>query len=128
MIELFHDGGFMMIPLLVTTLAVVALTIRSWMTMPRERGGADAVVETRIDSVLFWGAYGVVLGILGTLVGIAVAAQAIERAGAASMNAAVVWGGIKAALITVIFGFLVFSFALVVWFLLRVRYRRVVGA
>jgi hypothetical protein len=28
----------------------------------------------------------------------------------------------------VIFGFLVFSFALVVWFLLRVRYRRVVGA
>jgi len=122
--RLISDGGFMMWPMVAITFAVVGLSIWSWVSMPRDAASLDAVVETRIDSVLFWGSYGVVLGILGTLVGIAQAAQAIEMAGASSVNPAIVWGGIKVALITVIFGFLLFSFALVAWFGLRVRYRR----
>ncbi len=126
MFDLIHAGGFMMYPMLFTAFAVVALSGWSWATLPRDAAGADAVVETRIDSVLFWGAYGVVLGILGTLIGIAQAASAIEAAGVASGS--MIWGGIKVALITVIFGFLLFSVALVLWFVLRVRYRRTVAA
>ena len=72
-------------------------------------------------------AYGVVLGILGTLVGIAQAATAIQAAGG-TVQSALVWGGVRVALITVIFGFLIFSVALVAWFVLRVRYRRAVAA
>lgn len=121
------DGGFMMWPMVAIAFAVVGLSIWSWVSMPRDAASLDAVVETRIDSVLFWGAYGVVLGILGTLVGMAQVAQAIELHGASSVSPGIVWGGIKVALITVIFGFLLFSVALVAWFGLRVRYRRTVA-
>jgi hypothetical protein len=122
MMDLVNAGGFMMYPMIAIALAVAGMTVWSWRTLQVRQAGAVAVVETRIDSVLFWGAYGVVLGILGTLVGIAQAASAIQAAGAVS--APMVWGGIRVALITVIFGFLVFSVALVAWFALRVVYRR----
>jgi biopolymer transport protein ExbB/TolQ len=41
-----------------------------------------------------------------------------------TVTAALVWGGIKVALNTTIFSLVVFSIAFVVWFGLRVRYRR----
>lgn len=127
MMELIEQGGFMMWPLILITLAVVGMSAWSWVSLRAAGSAADAVVETRIDSVLFWGAYGVVLGILGTLVGIGQAARAIEAFGGESLNPALVWGGIRVAMITVIFGFLIFSIALVAWFFLRVRYRRAVA-
>lgn len=127
MMELIEQGGFMMWPLVLISLAVIAMTGWSWVSLRGAGSAADAVVETRIDSVLFWGAYGVVLGILGTLVGIGQAAGAIASFGAETVSAALVWGGIRVAMITVIFGFLIFSIALVAWFFLRVRYRRAVA-
>lgn len=122
--ELVRQGGYVMYLLLAIALAVIVMAVRSWIAVGDTGRGPDAVVETRIDSVLFWGTYGVVLGILGTLVGIAQAASAIQQAGAA--DAGLVWAGIRVSLITVIFGLLIFSIALVAWFVLRVRYRRTV--
>ena len=122
--ELVRQGGYVMYLLIGIALAVVAMTVRSWLSVTRGERRPDAVVETRIDSVLFWGAYGVVLGILGTLIGIAQAATAIQAAG--QVEAGLVWAGIRVSLITVIFGLLIFSIALVAWFVLRVRYRRTV--
>lgn len=122
--EYIEQGGYMMWPLIAIAIAVLGLTVWSWMSLPGSRTAADAVLETRIDSVLFWGAYGVVLGILGTLIGIAQAASAIQAFGGETVSAALVWGGIRVAMITVIFGFLIFSIALIAWFVLRVRYRR----
>jgi hypothetical protein len=126
--EYIEQGGYMMWPLIAIAIAVLGLSVWSWTSLPGNRTAADAVVETRIDSVLFWGAYGVVLGILGTLIGIAQAASAIQAFGAETVSAALVWGGIQVAMITVIFGFLIFSVALVAWFALRVRYRRRIAA
>jgi len=102
---------------------VVVLAGRSWLRL--HRGTSDVVLETNIDAVLFWGAYGVVLGLLGTLVGVTQAATAISASGASTVGAALVWGGIKVALNPTIFSLVVFSIAFVVWFALRVRYRRV---
>jgi biopolymer transport protein ExbB/TolQ len=65
----------------------------------------------------------VVIGMLGTLVGIAQAATAIESSGG-TVGAALVWGGMKVALNTTIFSLLIFSLASILWFGLRVRYRR----
>jgi hypothetical protein len=120
MIDYIRAGGHIMYPLVGIAIVVAVLAIRSWLRM-RRAGGNDALLETGIDAVLFWGAYGVVLGILGTLVGVAQAATAIQAAGAAST--ALVWGGIKVALHTTIFSLVVFSIASVLWFALRVRYR-----
>lgn len=121
MMEFIRQGGFFMIPLVMIALVVLAMAGWSWMSMRAEPRG-DVVVETRIDSVLFWGVYGVILGVLGTLIGIAQAASAIQAAG--EVTASMMWGGIEVALTTVIAGFLVLSVAFVLWFVLRVRYRR----
>lgn len=116
-----REGGFMMYPLLAISAMIVVMAVRSWLRISG-KAGSDAVVETGIDAVLFWGTYGVVLGVLGTLIGIAQAATAIQAAG--QVTTPLIWGGIKVALNTTIFSLLVFSIAFVVWFALRVRYRR----
>lgn len=125
MITFIREGGVIMWPLLLVTLVVGVLAVRSWL---RLRGGAASgvTVATGIDAVLFWGAYAVVLGVLGTLMGITQAAGAIEQMG--QVSAALAWGGIKIAISTTIYGLLVFAIALLLWFWLRVRHRRQLAA
>jgi hypothetical protein len=122
MMHYMRAGGVPMVPLVIIAFVVIGLTFRSWWRLRSNGGSSPAVVETGIDAVLFWGVYAVVIGLLGTLIGIAQAASAIQAAG--SVAAPVVWGGIQVALITVIFGLLIFSVALVLWFGLRMGYRR----
>jgi len=126
MLQLFREGGVMMYPLLILAVTVVVLTIRGGMRV-RSASRPDAVLETGLDAVVFWGAWSVVVGLLGTIVGIYFAAGAIEAAPAISPQ--VIWGGIRVALITLIFGLLVFAVSAVAWFVLRTLYRkRVAGA
>ncbi len=120
--EWFQEGGVIMWPILVATLLAVALALLSWWRLRRAPGGHDPVLETRIDAVLFWGGWAAVVGVLGTLVGIAQAAGAIVAVGNAP--AGLVWGGIRVALVSTVAGLLVFALALLAWFGLRVRYRR----
>lgn len=124
MFDLFREGGVMMWPLLILAVAVVVLTVRGWVHVSRV-DGPDPVVETGVDAVVFWGAWSVVLGFLGTIVGIYIAAGAISVAPAISPQ--VIWGGIRVALITLVFGLLIFAVAAVAWFILRSRYRRIVA-
>jgi uncharacterized membrane protein len=93
-------------PMLLVTAIIVILAVWAVLRIRRAQG-PDAVVETGIDAVLFWGAWVVVVGLLGTFVGIYLAAGFIEQAG--STNPSLVWGGIKVALIPTLFGLLVFS-------------------
>ncbi|HSM08087.1 MAG TPA: MotA/TolQ/ExbB proton channel family protein, partial [Gemmatimonadota bacterium] len=75
----------------------------------------DFTQELReIDAVLFWGVWVVVIGLLGTFVGIYQAAGALEMVGGAA-SASLIWGGIKVALTTTLFGLLVFSVAALLW-------------
>lgn len=117
-------GGVAMYPLLVIGVAVVALIVKGARRLAA--GAADAAVEIGIDAILFWGAFGVVVGVIGTLVGIVEAARAIEAAGGAS--APLVWGGVRVSLITTISALLVFGIAALGWFVLRTVYRRRVAA
>ncbi len=121
MMTFFREGGVIMYPLLVVTLVVIVLSIRAWL---RLRGGdlSEATLGAGIDAIVFWGGYAVVLGVLGTLVGVSMAARAISAA--EQISTSVVWSGIRVALSTTIYGLLVFAVSLLVWFALRVRHRR----
>lgn len=121
MSELMRQGGFLMWPILLITFVVVALAVWAIWRMRRIEG-PDAVLETGIDAVLFWGVWVVIVGLLGTFGGIYQAAGFIEQAG--TVNSAVVWGGIKVALTTTLFGLFVFAMAALLWLGLRVGYRR----
>jgi hypothetical protein len=80
MTEFFRDGGLIMYPLFAVTVAVIGYSVAAARGL-RSASGPDARLEATIDGVLFWGGFGVVLGVIGSLIGIVVAAQAIEAAG-----------------------------------------------
>ena len=120
--NLFNDGGFMMWPITFCGIAVVALAGRA---MWRMRAGSiepSTAVRAGIDGVLFWGVYAAVLGVLGTVVGVTIAAMAVEAAGEAHVR--LISGGIKVALITTIYGMLILLGGSLLWFGLRQWHHR----
>ena len=121
MIDMFRQGGLIMYPLLAATVAVLGYGVAAVRGV-RTATGSDPRLEATIDGVLFWGGFSVVLGLIGTLVGVVQAAQAIELAGGA--EPLLVWGGIRVALSSTILAMLVFGVASIVWFALRRAYAR----
>jgi biopolymer transport protein ExbB/TolQ len=91
-----------------------------------KQGEADraGLARRTIDGSVFWGAYALALGILGTLVGFMMAAQAVEALG--RVETPLVWGGVKVALSTTLYGLLIFLGAALLWLGLRHWHRRTV--
>jgi len=125
MMNFFREGGLFMWPILIIAIVILGLAIRSWARI-RSLEGPDAVLETTVDAVLFWGVWVLVVGLLGTFTGIYLAAGAIERAPA--INPALIWGGVRVALTTTVSGFVVFTVAALLWMGLRFMFRRKVAA
>jgi len=125
MTSLWEAMGFIRYPLGISTLIIVGLTLYSALRLFRGRATADPITKTWLDAILFWGGFSLVTGVLGTLVGIVVAAQSIESAGQVSTT--LVWGGIKVALYSSVFGVLVLATASLLWFGLQLRWRYLVA-
>ena len=115
MIEVFLSGGFMMWPMLLIGVGILVLVVRAAVDS-REVGRSDAVVR-RTQSIVFWGAMSLVLGLLGTVVGVIQMASAIERIGQVSET--LLWGGIRVTMVTLVFGLLLFALSLFSWYALR---------
>lgn len=121
MTDWFLSGGFIMWPLLVLAIGVVALAVRAAVTLRRastaaadpERGAAPVVGPRSLGAILFWGAVAFLVGALGTVVGIVIMARNISAAGGAS--AGLVWGGVGVALVSLVFGILVFLLSGFLW-------------
>ncbi len=122
MIEAFRSGGIMMWPLLAVAIGILALALRAAVRLARAERGSVHEVERWLQAILFWGATALVLGILGTVVGLVVMARAIGLAGA--VEAPLVWGGLGVSLVTLVFGLLIFLLAALAWFTLRAWLRR----
>jgi tetratricopeptide (TPR) repeat protein len=83
--ELFADMGFIRWPLLFCLLAVIILAAWSTMRLFNRDALADARLKAWVDAILFWGAFAMISGVLGTVVGIVVAANAaIQKSPSAS--------------------------------------------
>lgn len=121
MTTLWEAMGFIRWPLTLSTLIIMALIAYSALRLFRSTASADTITKTWLDAILFWGGFAVVTGVLGTLVGIVVAAQSIEEAGEVSTT--LVWGGIKVALFSSVVGVLVLALASLAWFGLQLRWR-----
>jgi hypothetical protein len=119
--EILYSMGFMRNPLMFSLLVVVGLALLSAARVFRPGAVPDRYTKAWIDAILFWGGFAVICGVLGTLVGIIIAAQSIEAAG--EVSTALVWGGIKVALLTSAFGLLIMAFAALLWFGLQLRWR-----
>lgn len=120
MIELFHDGGYMMWPILGCALLVLALAGSSARRLLRAEAHERA--HSAVAAIPFWGAFALVLGILGTVVGWMRMAGALERAG--DVAPALIWGGFGVSLIPTLFGLLVLTVSLLAWLALWLPRRR----
>jgi len=117
--EAFLSGGVVMYPLLLIVIGILVLAARAaWPVFGQARPLPPAA-ERWLHAILFWGAISVVVGFLGTTAGIIQMAQAVGLAG--GVEAPLLWGGFGVALVTTIFGLLIFLLAAVLWFLLRQR-------
>lgn len=115
MMEAFSNGGIMMWPMLAVAIGILVLAARAAARL--HGGGPPADVDRWLQAILFWGAMAVLLGLLGTIVGVVVMAQAISLAG--SVEPPLVWSGFAVSLTTLVFGLLIFLFAAFAWFGLR---------
>lgn len=121
MSDLWIDIGFIRWPLLFSL--VIVLSLASWSGVKLFRSESDPDLRTKawVDSILFWGGFALISGVLGTLIGIILAAQSIEIAG--EVSTALVWGGIKIAMLSSAVGALILGFAALLWFVLQLRWR-----
>ena len=119
--QLWTEMGFTRWPLAFSTVVIAVVTFYSAYRVFRPGAEADLRTKAWIDATLFWGGFAMIWGVLGTLVGITIAAQAVEASG--SVSTALVWGGIKVALLTSLFGMLILVVASLIWFVLQFRWR-----
>lgn len=117
MIEFFRSGGVVMWPIAICALLVISLSASCAIGL--KRAGVEPPSErlSRTDAVLFWGVSAAVLGLIGTLAGVAQVAAVVERFGA--VQASTLWSGMKVTLTSSIFGFGTLLIALLLWMALR---------
>ena len=123
----FQEMGFIAYPLTIVAVFLVVEVARAVRAVTVSTPGDAALTSARIHPVLVWGVLAAAVGVLGTVVGIAIAAQFIEQADAVRAN--LVWGGIRVALGSTIVGMLLLGFASIAWLVLQfVNGRRAASA
>lgn len=126
MLEMFVAGGPIMWALLAVAGVMGAVAVNAVRRLYGREAGTDAAsAAAGVDAVLFWAVFAVITGVLGTTVGLGIAARAIERAGGVSPTLA--WGAIRVALIPAISGLCILGLGLLLWLPLRARVRRLAG-
>ena len=119
--DVWVSMGYMRYPLTFSLLVVIGLALLAAARVFRPGALPDRYTKAWIDAILFWGGFAVICGVLGTLIGIIIAAQWIEAAEVVSTS--LVWGGIKVALTTSAFGLVIMAIAGLLWFGLQLKWR-----
>lgn len=116
MIAWISGGGFFMWLVLGSGAVSLGLAVSvAWRL--RSHGGQAS--GRRIDAVLFWGVLAAMLGVLGTVGGVAQMARVMAEAGGQA-SASLVWGGLGLTLRPTAAGLVLLGLSLVAWFSLRV--------
>lgn len=113
MTEIFQMGGIFFMSILTIQLAGVIVIAGRYM-LKSDKSPRD------LDLVRSAGLFAAVTGILGQLIGLFQAFQAIEKMG--SVSPAMLAGGLKVSCITTLYGLLIYLAAIVIWWVLRLRF------
>lgn len=105
MIQRFLDGGIIMWPLLVIAIGIAWMAGRTMVRLLHDSPSPDDLRQ-KTAAILFWGTIALILGGVGTVVGLVVIARAVIAAGHVAMP--IVWEGIALTLITLLFGIAIF--------------------
>ena len=112
MIELFKMGGPLFMGILTLQFAgMVFFAIRY--VAAKEKTDKD------LDLVKSMGLFAMITGILGQLIGLFSAFEAIQEMG--SVSPAMLAGGLKVSMISTLYGMTIFLFAYILWLILNIR-------
>ena len=109
MIELFHMGGMLFMSIL--TLLFIAVLISAFLYWSSST--ADQKAWNRIKSI---GLLALVVGVLGQMIGLYSAFEAIQQMG--TVSPAMLAGGLKVSSITTIYGMVIYIISLVIWLIM----------
>lgn len=110
--------------ILLSGLFLLNLGLAGWcgVSLMRTEGTIDLRLRNRINSILFWGAFGAVVGLLGQANGLYLAARAISRA--PDISPPIVMEGFATSLLTTIMGLLLLLGSGLAWIGLRALHTR----
>lgn len=116
MLKHLYEGGItFMLPIYLmyaVNLLLVVILLADYFRK-QERKNAKKLSET----ILFFGSFALLLGILGLAIGIIQALDAIQAAGDVSFGLMV--GGFKVSMIVPMYGFMLFIVSFIIWFIFR---------
>jgi len=118
----FRNMGFIQWPMYIATFFMLVQIVRAALQTRRPVEARDPMIR---HTVLVWGFLNALLGVLGTVLGLALAGESISRA--AAISPPIIAGGIKIALSTTIFGLFLLVVAVVAWLILQVSHTRASG-
>lgn len=105
MIQRFLDGGIIMWPLLVIAIGIAWMAGRTMVRLLHYPPAPDELRQ-KTAAILFWGTIALILGAVGTVVGLIMIARAVLAAG--HVATPIIWDGIALTLITLLFGMAIF--------------------
>jgi hypothetical protein len=120
--KVFAQGGLLMLPMVLVTLVLLGIVLRALWHL-YVRGGSNAVaIQSCLDSLLFWGGFAVVIGVLGSAIGYHKVIAAVMARGI--LNPRALWIGTAEGMVSTIAGLLVLIAAGTAWYLLRWQHLR----
>ena len=117
MFSYIHAGGPFMWLLLAILIVVVVQAITKGIQLFSKKEKNAGKLENGVNSILFWGIYGVVVGFFAHFLGILYAMEAIMSA--ADISPSIVAGGYSVSLLTILFGLIIFMIAAIIWFIYK---------
>lgn len=111
--------------LVILSIIILALTVLRTSQLFAHRDVPVAGLEHGINAIIFWGAMGALIGILGQFTGIYKALQAIAAATEISPKVCMI--GLAESFTSTLFGLTVLTISALIWFTLRSRYRQLVA-
>ena len=124
-VEYFVFGGTLFMSIL-TLLALLVIGISGKKAVDLFSGQemSQPQLERGLKYIKFFGLLALVVGVLGQIIGLYDAFQTIERVN--DISPAILAGGLKVSSITTIYGFTIYIFSYLCWFILNLRYERLV--
>jgi hypothetical protein len=121
MVDMFNQGGSVMMFLLLLGVFIVILTIKA-LTELFVKKQINGQTESSINSILFWGGISAGLGIFGHFNGIFLAMQRILEV--RDTSPAIVADGYMMAFSNIVFGLLILLIASLIWLILKWRFKK----
>lgn len=116
------QGGILMLPMVLVVMVLCGIVLRALWHL-YVRGGADAAaIQSCLDSLLFWGGFAVVIGVLGSAIGYHKVITVVAARGV--LNPRALWMGTAEGMVSTIAGLLVLAAAGTAWYLLRWQHLR----